>query len=324
MPPQSIISNRWIDLRKQHWSRLEQLALQAESSGLRSLTANDLRDLGLLYRQAAADLSAVRTDSSSRSLEAYLNRLLARAHNFVYSGSRISPRSIGAFLLYEYPRLFRRLLPYTLFAFALFALPALLAAIVTDLRPAFGNAFMGPAMIDTIEHHKMWTESIIGVEPQESSSIMTNNITVCFLTFAAGVTAGVGTIYMLIQNGIMMGVVAAVCAKHGMSLNLWSFVAAHGSLELPSIFIAGAAGLRLGAGIVFPGYLRRKDSIAVGGWDAVRLVAPTIPLLIVAGSLEGFLSPSHAPIWIKFATSAVLFSALTLWLSEGWRRPLAR
>jgi uncharacterized membrane protein SpoIIM required for sporulation len=323
VPPYSLISNRWIDLRKPNWSRLEQLAQQAESNGLKSLSADQLRDLGLLYRQTAADLSAVRTDASSRPLEAYLNRLVARAHNFVYSGSQLSARSVGRYLLYEYPRVFRRLFPYIAFAFALFAVSGLFGMMLTLLRPEWAHALLGPHMMDTIQHHRMWTDAILGVEPEASSSIMTNNIAVCFYTFVAGILAGIGTLWLILFNGFQIGIVATVCAQYRMSLGLWSFVAAHGALELPCIFIAGGAGFRLGAALLFPGFLKRKDALVRGGLEAIRLVAPTVPLLIVAGSLEGFLSPSHAPVAVKFTVSAVLFTALTLWLSEGWRRPLA-
>jgi uncharacterized membrane protein SpoIIM required for sporulation len=105
-----------------------------------------------------------------------------------------------------------------------------------------------------------------------------------------------------------------------MALSLWSFVAAHGALELPSIMLAGAAGLRLGAGILFPGLLRRREALAQAGADAVQLVAGTIPLLIVAGTLEAFLSPTHAPIALKFSVGAILFTGLVLWLGEGGRK----
>jgi len=229
-----VISNRWIDTRKPHWTRLEHLALQAETSGLKSLSPRDLRDFGLLYRQAAADLSAVRTDDASRTLEAYLNRLVARAHNFVYAGAALSPRSIGRYLAYEYPRLFRRLFPYTALAFALFTLAGLFGAMLTILRPEYMIAQLGPQMIETIHQHKMWTESILGAEPQASSAIMTNNIMVCFVTFAGGITAGLFTIFLLIQNGLSIGIVAVACQQNGLSLSLWSFVAAHGALELPA------------------------------------------------------------------------------------------
>ncbi len=318
-----MISNRWIEVRRENWSRLETAAAQAERSGLKSLSAGELREFGLLYRQAAADLSAVRTDAGSRTLEAYLNRLVSRAHNFVYSGRELGPKSVWRFMAWEYPRIFRRLLPYTATATLLCVAGALLGVIVTLVRPEFMHAMLGPQMIAKIEHHQMWTDSILGQEPQASSGIMTNNIGVCFATFAGGITAGLWTILLMFGNGFQIGVIAVACAQHGMSLSLWSFVAAHGALELPSIFISGGAGLRLAAGLLFPGYLRRKDALARAGSESIRLLAGTVPMLIVAGLLEGFLDPSKAPMALKFSISAVLLTGLVVWLGEGWRRPLA-
>jgi uncharacterized membrane protein SpoIIM required for sporulation len=143
---------------------------------------------------------------------------------------------------------------------------------------------------------------------------MTNNLLVSFVTFAGGILFGVGTLWFLFTNGMMLGVIGAACHHYEMSLALWSFVAPHGSLELPSILIAGAAGLRIGHSMLFPGALRWKDSVARGGVEATQLVSGIIPMLIVAGTLEGFFSPSHAPIWLKFTVGGLLFALLSLWL----------
>jgi len=167
----------------------------------------------------------------------------------------------------------------------------------------------------------MWTESIVGVAPKATSAIMTNNLSVSFVTFAGGIVFGLGTFWALFQNGMLLGVVGAACHQYGMSMLLWSFVAAHGSLELPSIIIAGGAGFRLGHAMLFPGTLRWKDSIAQGGIEATRLVAGIIPMLFVAGCLEGFFSPSHAPIALKFAIGAMLFTLLNLWLFRRVKEP---
>jgi uncharacterized membrane protein SpoIIM required for sporulation len=315
-----MISNLWIELRKDNWNRLDTLLRQVESSGVRSLPPTELRDLGLLYRQAAADLSAVRADRSSRSLEHYLNRLVGRAHNFVYSGKRITPMTLWQFFAHGYPRLLRRLSGYVVAATAVFVLAGVLGALITLVRPDFGALMAGPRVMDAIHEHRMWTEDILSIKPEASAGIMTNNISVCFVTFAAGVTAGLGTLLLLFQNGLSIGIIATVCAKNGMALSLWSFVAAHGALELPSIMLAGAAGLRLGAGILFPGLLRRREALAQAGADAVQLIAGTIPLLVIAGTLEAFLSPTHAPIALKFAVGAILFTGLALWLGEGGRK----
>jgi uncharacterized membrane protein SpoIIM required for sporulation len=147
-----------------------------------------------------------------------------------------------------------------------------------------------------------------------SSLIMTNNLTVSFIAFAGGILFGLGAVYSMFFNGLLLGVIGTACQQHGMSMDLWSFVAPHGSLELPSIVFAGAAGLRLGHGVLFPGLYRRRDSIAQAGVEASRLVAGIIPLLVVAGTLEGFFSPSNAHVWLKFTVGGTLFTLLLLWL----------
>ena len=113
---------------------------------------------------------------------------------------------------------------------------------------------------------------------------------------------------------MMLGVIGAACHQYGMSTQLWSFVAPHGSLELPAILIAGGAGFRLGHAMLFPGALRWKESIARGGSEATRLVSGIIPMLVIAGCLEGFFSPSQAQPWLKFSVGGVLFSLLLIWL----------
>jgi len=145
------------------------------------------------------------------------------------------------------------------------------------------------------------------------------NITVCLMTFAMGVTAGLGTLYMIAFNGLLIGVVGASCGTHGMSLSLWSFVVGHGSLEIPAIILAGAAGLRLGTGVLFPGHLTRRESIRLAGTEAVRLELGTIPLLIVAGIIEGFISPLGINPALKFALGSALFAALLAWILSGAR-----
>jgi uncharacterized membrane protein SpoIIM required for sporulation len=284
-----------------------------DTNGIASLTHTELRELAFLYRQVAADLSALRQDTTARTRALQLNALLSRAHAVVYSGKKNSFRSIVNFLR-TYPTLFRKLLPYVLASLILFLSGALLGALLTTARPAFMRALLGPQMVHTIEQEQMWTESINSMAPQASSAITTNNLGVTFATFAAGILGGVGTIYLIGWNGVLIGVIGVACGQHHMAIKLWSFVAPHGSLELPAIIIAGAAGLRLGYGLLFPGYYTRRYSLTIAGAEAVRLLAGTIPLLLIAGTFEGFFSPSHSPVPLKFAVAALLFLLLNLWL----------
>jgi len=177
-------------------------------------------------------------------------------------------------------------------------------------------------MMDTIERRQMWTHSIVAVEPVAASGITTNNLTVCFTMFALGIT-GVGTLWMMAFNGFLMGVVGAATWRAGMALSLWSFVAPHGALELPAIFISGGAGLIIAHAVFFPGLLPRRDVLVVAGTRATTLLLGAIPMLLVAGAIEGFFSASGAPVAMKFSLSAVLCACLAAWLTSGQKKKLA-
>jgi uncharacterized membrane protein SpoIIM required for sporulation len=305
-----MISTHWLDRRKPYWSRLEQLLEQGTRRGLPSLGRSELQELGLLYRQIAADLAALREDRSSVHFARYLNQLLARAHNIIYSARKTSPTAILGFFVVTYPRVVRRNLRFVQIALAIFAVSALVGAALTFQDPDFKLSILGPQMVQTIEKREMWTHSIVGIKPLASSAIMTNNMSVGFMTFALGITAGLGTIYMLLFNGLLIGVIGMACHLAGMSLKLWEFVAPHGVLELPAIFLAGGAGLRIASGLLFPGYLPRRESLVRAGSEAVQLLLGTIPILIVAGTIEAFVSPTGLAINLKFAMAASLFVLL--------------
>jgi len=273
-----------------------------------------LQELALLYRQVAADLSVLRQDSTAGSYVLHVNQLLARAHHIIYSSRKTNLLTLFRFLRDEYPASFQKQIGFVLASLAISVTWGLLGAAITSARPEFMRHFVGPEMIATMERHEMWTKSVVSVAPMASSAIMTNNLSVSFVTFAGGIVFGLGTFWFLFTNSIMLGVIGAACHQYGMSVALWSFVAPHGSLELPSIIIAGGAGFRLGHSMLFPGALRWKDSVARGGIEATRLISGIVPMLVVAGCLEGFFSPSQAPVWLKFTVGGLLFSLLLMWL----------
>jgi uncharacterized membrane protein SpoIIM required for sporulation len=308
-----MISIRWLEKRKPYWARLEQL-VQRSSRGVAALSHSELQELGLLYRQTASDLAAVREDATNRQLSAYLNQLLGRGHNLIYMGHRPKVSAIVEFYRDTYPRVFRETLPQTMLAFAIFVATGIGAWVLTIHDPGFAHRLLGPHMMETIERREMWTHSIVTIKPVASSGIMTNNLSVAFAMFAMGITAGLGTIWMMVVNGLMIGVIGAATWRAGIALQLWSFVAPHGVLELPAIFIAGGAGLEIARGLLFPGLLPRRESLAQAGGRGARLLLGTIPMLVIAGVIEGFFSPSNAPVAMKFALAGVLFAGLLTYL----------
>lgn len=306
-----------MDRHKPSWDRLEALVDTCATRGVSVLSHAQLRELAVLYRQTAADLSVVRDDPASPALARYLNALVGRAHNLIYAGGTPRARGILHFYARVFPRVFWQTFPYTLTAAALFIAGLAGGAVMALADPSFERALLGGAMLDTIERGQMWTHSIVAVKPVASSAIMTNNLTVSFAAFAGGLVAGIGTVYMILFNGLLLGVIAVACARAGMTVAFWSFVAPHGALELPAIVIAGGAGLLLAKGLLVPGPQSRLDSLASAAAVAIRLVLGVVPLLFVAGMIEGFVSPSDIPVPAKFAISAaglcLLGGYLTFW-----------
>jgi uncharacterized membrane protein SpoIIM required for sporulation len=306
--------------RQAHWTRLETLLDRCGKRGVRALSHRELQELALLYRQTAADLSTARADPTSAALARYLNALLGRAHNHVYTGAPGGPRAALRFYTHIFPRVFRETWRYTAAATVVFLAGAALGLLLSLTDPGFDRFVLGGAMLDTIEQQQMWTHSILAVKPLASSGIMTNNLAVSFAACATGILAGLGTFYMMAFNGLLLATVGSACQRAGLGLSLWSFVAPHGSLELPAILIAGGAGFVLARGVLLPGLLSRRDSLAAAGGQAIRLLLGVIPLLVIAGVIEGFVSPTDLPVPFKFMIGSGLFVLLLLYLFVAGER----
>lgn len=306
---------RWLAKRKPHWARLTELVERSHQRGFESLSHRELQELGLLYRQTATDLASAREDPTSHTLSVYLNELLGRAHNLVYMGRRGGPGRVAQFYAREFPQVFRETFPYTLLAFCVFLAGMVAGGLATLAQAQFSRYFLGPEMSDTIERRVDWTHSIVAIKPLASSGIMTNNLSVAIATFGFGILAGIGTLYMMFFNGMVMGVILAACWQAGMLPKILTFIVGHGSLELPAIFIAGGAGLLIAKGLLFPGLLPRRVSLADAGAKAVRLFLGVVPLLIVAGLVEGFISPSSLSWTLKSALGAALFTLLVAYVT---------
>jgi uncharacterized membrane protein SpoIIM required for sporulation len=314
-----MISAQWIRRRQQHWARLEDLIARCGSTGVSVLSHEELQELALLYRQTGADLSTARDDPASAALAGRLNDLLGRAHNLLYTAYRDESHSIWRFYTRRFPQVFRECWRETALAVALFAIFGLVGWALTSRVAGFARFVLGPEMIDTIERGQMWTHSILAMKPVAATGIMTNNLAVSFTAFATGIFGGLGTAYLIAFNGLLIGVVAAACHQGGLSLQLWSFVAPHGSLELPAIFIAGGAGFVLARGVLMPGLLARSDALARAGRQSVQLLMGVIPLLVIAGLVEGFVSPTPMAVGLKWLVGAGLFILLVLYLTLAGR-----
>lgn len=301
---------------------LEQLLSLLDRSGISKLDNAQLKDLGRLYRVTSADLSRARALRLGAEVEGYLNNLVVRAHNQVYQRDKNRWKDLFHFLWIGFPALVRQNILYIALAFLLFAIPCGGCWYMIQQDPTFaqleiqkGEPLVSEDLWDMIEKKHMWTDAAQDKSPTAFGLIATNNIRVSILAFVLGITFGLGTVYILIVNGMSIGSTFGVCQLHGMALPLMAFVAGHGVLELSAIFISGGAGLVLGKSMLFPGRLKRADSLRLGARTAFGIFAGTVPMLLVAGSIEGFVSPrTDLPVNIKCLVSVATAVALAAYL----------
>ena len=312
--------DEFLQRRRQSWQQLEGL-LDRANRDLSRMSQQDIDQLGQLYRLTTSDLALAQRDFPGQKVTVYLNQLVGRAHWAIYRGEPMRWRGVTLFFRQTFPRLYRALLPYTTLAFALFVAAAAAAFVVVAINPDALYVLEGPAirpLVREVENGKLWTEIAPSVRSAASAFILTNNIRVTFIAFAGGITGGLLTAWILLQNGLHLGAIFGLLAAHDLAAGLAEFVVAHGFIELSVIFAAGGCGLYMGDGLVRPGLLSRRDALVLRGRVAVRIILGCAPLLVIAGLIEGFISPSGLPWPIKLAIGLATGAALHLyWLTAG-------
>ncbi|HZN01376.1 MAG TPA: stage II sporulation protein M [Pyrinomonadaceae bacterium] len=309
-------TDRFITQRKTAWQRLEDLLKLLDTASLGRLNKDEVRELGRIYRRTASDLAIARAESRDPRLVNYLNSLVIRAHGRIYRADAQGGKKIRLFFTRELPQTFRRTWRYTLLAFLVFTTFGVLSYVATHYDPEFSELVgVNPAFRETfIETKTPWWEDLNESNQEGASFIMTNNILVTIYTFAFGALCGIGTLFYLAFNGANIASVLALTYRAGFGNDLVTFMVAHGVVELSCIFIAGGAGLLIGSAILMPGDLTRADALRTRGMEAVRLMIGVALLLVVAGIIEGFVSPAPIDPRIKYSVAAITGVALYAYL----------
>lgn len=308
---------RWIARREPNWKRLDGLLRRVEKHGLKSLSASEIEELASLYRSVSADLARGRTNAVGNTLVQDLQQLTSRSYNQIYQGSRLQEwRAVVEFYRWGFPAIVQQSRGYIAIATGIFAIAALVAWWYAWQDPVFMSMLVPQHLIEQVrDRHELWMGSIVGIEPLASSGITINNLKVSFAAVAGGITAGAYTIFILVNNGLHIGAIATLVGQNNLAYPFWAFVFPHGSLELPAIFLAGGAGLLIGRALLFPGKYRRMDALKFYGSQAAKLVFGIIPMLIIAGAIEGFFSPNPTiPDEMKYLVGIGLFLGLVMYL----------
>lgn len=287
---------RTLRAREQEWRRLEALVQTAERKSPRALSDEELMVLPVLYRGALSSLSVARETVMDLELITYLESLCARAYFFVY-GVRTSPfRRINQFFAHDWPAAVRSLWRETLAAIALTLVGVAAGYFLVEADPIWFDSFVPAALAngrdfsasaETLRStlYDRGTTDLLGIL---AAFLFTHNSQVAISCFVFGFAFGVPSAFMLIYNGGMVGAFFALFASRGLGIELGGWLMIHGSTELFAIILAGAAGLKIGWSVVFPGEASRLSAATKAGKTAGVAMAGVVMMLFIAGLLEGF------------------------------------
>ncbi len=283
-------------------------------------------ELPARYRRLCQQLALARRRGYSPVVTGRLQALMHRGHGLMYRTPAPRWGRAAEFLLAGFPRLVRAERGCMIASFVLFWLPLAVVFAAIQWTPELSGSLFDPAQLSQFEHmydpadpaRKLGRDS--GTDVAMFGHYVWNNVSIGFRTFASGLLAGVGSIVVLIVNGVMIGGVAGHLQAVGHGDPFWRFVAAHSAPELTAIVIAGGAGLRLGLSLVAPGQRRRIDALVEGGRRGALLCLGVLAMLVFAAFVEAFWSSiAWMPAWIKYSVGGVLWTLTGAWLLLGGR-----
>ncbi|WBW95967.1 stage II sporulation protein M [Oceanirhabdus sp. W0125-5] len=292
----------FINIHKPDWDKLSMLTEKIQKKGFKSLDSQEVKNFLHLFRLTSHNLSYSKTHYGSCELTTYLNSLIGRSHNYIYSVKRSSFKELLQYFTRKFPALLKEHRKMIFISTFIFLLGFIISFLMVYFDKSSALYFLPAAYVESASQ-----DLGSGAEwnaPMMSSFIMLNNITVSFKAFVFGITLGLGTIYVLFMNGALLGALASLVFMQNNNLVFWSLILPHGVIELTAIFIAGGAGLIIGKSIINPGDLKRKDSIIKGCIQGASLLGGVCFLLVIAGIIEGFFTP------LKISPQAKLIFAL--------------
>ena len=314
--------DRFVADRQPTWSTLSELVRRAGKRPDR-LGEQDLRELGRTYRSAAADLATARRRFPGDPVVVRLEALVGAGRGLVHRDTGRS-FTLRSFVTRDYWRLVAERPALIGLGWMFTAVPAVLMFIWCLRDPARAASLLPKQYVGggRTSYNDLGLSG--GEQTAMATYIFTNNIRVSFLAFASGITAGIGTAYLLIFNGLLLGGVAGLATRSGHGDTVFTLIVAHGVLELSIIVVAAAAGMRIGWALVDPGLEPRSKALVKQARSAVLIVIGTIPWFVLAGLVEGFVTPAgFGPLiaGIVGVSLGSLYWGLVLWRGRAPVRP---
>ncbi len=315
--------SRFDELRRKSCDEFER-RLDGARGRPREVTYESLEEIAFQYRQLLHDHALAAARYPGTALARRLQRLVLAGTHYLQRDTGEHVPGLGRFLTRIFPGAVRRLTPLIALMAGLFLTTALFGFCLATVEPALGATFLSPDAVEGLKHGELWTESIFSVTPGAvaSARIATNNLSVCITAWAGGTLAGLGALYVVLINGLMLGAVVATTARYAMAAPLYEFIAAHGPLELSLIVISAAAGLAVGKALVMAADRPRAELVREAGRDALVVLLGCLPWILLLGFVEGYVSPAEEiAVGFKAALGLLLETAfLTVaWNPVAWK-----
>lgn len=311
--------DQFIAERRASWNELDSLLMQDKE--LHRLPPASISRAASLYRILCADLMYARGAGYTNDLTGYLDGLAGRAHNSLYGARPWRLPAAWGLVAHEFPKTLRRRWKFFVLANLLFWLP-LAAGLFGSLESTeFAQSVLPPDQLAAMA--EMYSEGFDGrAEGQDATMAgfyVYNNVGIAFRCFATGILFGLGSLFFLIYNGLMIGTTTGHVMVSGGGENILTFMCGHGVFELTAIVISGGAGLQMGYALIDTGGRTRIGSLRAQSRELAHLILGAAVMLLIAAGLEGFWSPSSLPPPVKWTAAGIFAVLLTLWLALGGR-----
>lgn len=303
-----------------HWQRFEQMLEALERGKART---GDYREFPQDYRRLCQHLALAQERGFSSYLVDPLQQLVLRGHQQLYRHRSQVGANLLSFVLADFPRLVRQQWRFVLAASLLFFGSLLIIALLIQPYPDLVYSLVSPAQLSQSETMYDPAASRLGRSTERASSedwmmfgyYIMNNIGIAFQTFASGLLLGLGSLFFLLFNGLMIGAIAGHLTQIGYGQTFWSFVIGHGAFELTAIALAGAAGLQLGWAILAPGRLTRGEALRLAAAQSIRMMGGVIIFLVIAAFIEAYWSSMTSPTpLIKYLVGTALWLLVAAYL----------
>lgn len=320
---------QFIEKRQAEWQAWDRYlaSLRRKERALAREGEIPLAKVPAAFRRLSRDLALARDRQYSAPLIEALHRRVLAAHQMIYGAGRAGGASLLAFIGADYPCLVRREWRVVLLATLLFFVPMLLGIAVLQWHPDAVFYLLSPDRVD--QYQAMYSPQAVHLgRPRAASSqwmmwgyYIANNVRIDFQCFAGGIAFGIGAVFFMLYNGLMMGAVAGHLTQIGFVETFWGFVAGHSAFELIGAVISGAAGLKIGYALIAPGGRSRVSALKENALVAVRLMYGAAALTFMAAFIEAFWSPLRSvPFALKIGVGIALWLLTLAYLLLAGRR----